>query len=111
MACPALLDLHVPELSACLKIVLRHPYLLLLDDPSLVEIGLAPVDEHQRIRLPIELGEVELLESGRAIVVMFTRPGSRRLGAAAIAITAVLQVLQPSLHGRNLVGKFGDEVG
>ena len=64
------LDLHVLELGATLQIVRRHPYLLLLGDPLLMEEGLASVDEREGIGLAVELGEVHLLETGRPVVVV-----------------------------------------
>lgn len=57
-------------MSAVLQIVGRHPDLLLLGDALLDEVRFTTADEGQRVGLAVELGEVELLESGRPIVVM-----------------------------------------
>ena len=37
----------------------------------LMKIGLTAIEERQRIRFAIELGEVKLLEAGRAIALLF----------------------------------------
>jgi hypothetical protein len=50
---------------------------LLLGDPFLME-GLVSVDECERIRLAVELGEVHLLELGRSIIVVIV--GDQRAG-------------------------------
>ena len=68
-----LLNLDVPHLCSILQIIRRHPNLLLLHDPLLMEIRFRSIDENQRIGLAIIAREVELLEPRRPVLVMFTR--------------------------------------
>jgi hypothetical protein len=58
-----LLELEKPVLGDVLQVVGGHPDLLLRHGALLAKIGLAPVDEHERIRLAIVAGKVEFLES------------------------------------------------
>jgi hypothetical protein len=64
------LDLHEPHLGTRLQIVGCHPYLFLLHDALLVEVGLAPVDECEGIGLAIEFGKIQLLEMWWPVVVV-----------------------------------------
>ena len=57
--------------------------MFLRGDALLMKIVIATIEERQRIRFAIELGEVKLLEAGRAIVMLFTlarSPGNREGG-------------------------------
>lgn len=65
-----LVHLDEPHLCAGLQFVGCHPNLFFGCDPLLVEVGLIAVDERERVRLAIILEEVELLEPGRAVVVV-----------------------------------------
>ena len=72
------LDLYVPHLGALFQVVGSHPHLLFLQDPLLVEVGLTPVDEDQRIGLAIIARKVKLLEPWRPILMVFASPGLGR---------------------------------
>lgn len=72
-----LLDFDEPHLGTLFEVVGGHPYLL--RDSLLIE-GLTRVDDHERIRLVVELGEVHLLEMGWSVVVVFVGDCRLRLG-------------------------------
>ena len=57
--------------------------MLFRGDALLMEVGLAAVEEGQRIRFAIELRKIELLETGRAITMLVAvarSPGTREGG-------------------------------
>jgi len=68
------LDLDVRHMDALFQVVGSHPHLLFLHDPLLVEVGLTPVDEDQRIGLAIIARKVKLLEPRRPILMVFASP-------------------------------------
>jgi hypothetical protein len=56
---------------ASFQVVGGHPNLPLDCDALLMEVGLTTVDELQQVRLAVELGEVQLLEPGWTITMVF----------------------------------------
>jgi hypothetical protein len=80
------LDLDVPELGCVFQVVGGHPQLFLLHDALLVEVRFAPVDEDEGVRLAVELGEIQFLES----ICVRARAGDRtRGGIGGGAVEAV----------------------
>jgi len=53
-----LLDLEEPNPGVIFQITGSHPYLFFLHDAFPVEVGLALVDEGQRIRFPIKFRKI-----------------------------------------------------
>jgi len=108
------LHLHVPELRLVVEVVRCHPYLLLLHDPLLVEIGLATVDEDEGILRAVVLRKVHLLKLRRPIVMVLAgaRPGGggrraiRSEGGDGLGIGCErgLQLLHGIGEGLDLIG-------
>jgi hypothetical protein len=65
-----LLELNVPGLGDILQVVRRHPHALLCHGALLEKVRFALVDEDHRIRLVVVAGEIQFLESRRALKIV-----------------------------------------
>ena len=104
--------MNVPHLRIAFEVVGGHLDLLLGGDALLNEVGLAPVDEGQRVGFAVELGEIQLLEPGRPVtrVLAEAKTSGSRLGGRWRWLS-LLQRENLLLHGRHALGEFTHHLG